>query len=180
MENLKCWGKRLLKYGLIGLALIIGIKIIAGNIAASKKPVQAAMVVTDSSRRYAAAHNWSKDNREFFSKEVTIPDGSQGWVSIAAPPYYRVETSRTFDIEYDLSDGRIVKEGPNLPRQELGNFPATFDVRATSKGGTLRILFHRNPIPEKKGEVTALSKKSRFVKTVHREEKDVPHSVQRM
>jgi len=104
---------------------------------------------TDAGRQYAAHHNWSKDERDFFVKEVVIPDGSNGWVSIAVPPYYRMETSRAFDVEYDFGRVETVKEGPELPRVEVGDFPSTFDVKAVGGGGVLKITLHKNPTGEK-------------------------------
>ena len=140
LERARKIGKFLFKWGLIGLMVIIGIKMIVPEEAVKDMAMSA-----DSGRQYAAHHNWSKDKRDFFVKEVAIPDGSKGWISIAVPPCYRMETSRTFDVEYDFGKAVTVKEGPDLPRVEAGPVPATFDVRAVSRGGVLKIWLHRNP-----------------------------------
>lgn len=140
VERFKKWGKWVF---FAGLALM-GIAMIA--------PKNAESDGVDSGRKYAAHYNWSKDQRDFFMKEVAIPDGRNGWVSIATPPGYRMETSRTFDVEYDFGGGATIKEGPSMPRVEAGPVSATFDVRATGSGGNLKIWLHRNPpvIVEKK------------------------------
>ena len=144
LERAKKVGKLLVKWGLIGLVAIIGIKMIVPENIVKEMPTRA-----DSGRQYAAHHNWSKDERDFFVKEVVIPDGSNGWVSIAVPPYYRMETSRAFDVEYDFGRVETVKEGPELPRVEVGDFPSTFDVKAVGGGGVLKITLHKNPTGEK-------------------------------
>lgn len=132
----KIWLIRIVKTVLVLLIIVKGLPWIIEN----------ADINTLSGRQYAAHYNWSKDQRDFFMKEIKIPDGSDGWVSIATPPYYRMETSRTFDVEYDFGKKETVKEGPNLPRIEIGDFPSTFDVKAVGKGGILKVWLHRNPI----------------------------------
>ena len=136
VEWWKKWGKRLFFGGLILLGIAIMVPESAVKVADSGM---------DSSRKYSAHYNWSKDRDDFIVKEVVIPEMDKGWVSIAVPPFYRMETSRTFDVEYDFGGKDTVKEGPDLPRVEAGPVPSTFDVRATGSGGVLKIWLHKNP-----------------------------------
>lgn len=158
---------RAIRYALIAVVIVWGWNTFTSGkkMSASKKPAKAttSVVRTDDTGKYVNHHNWSKDPRAFFSKEVVIPERSEGWVSIAVPPYGRIETSRTFDIEYDLGGKETVKEGPNLPRVEAP-IPATFGVRALGKGGTLRIVFHLDPKPEPK-KASVEKKQKSFVKS---------------
>ena len=75
-------GKLLVKWGLIGLVVIIGIKMI----------VPEEVMNIDSGRQYAAAYDFSKVTGQADSKEFVVPAGDKG-VLIALPADYRVTFS---------------------------------------------------------------------------------------
>ncbi|OGM93640.1 hypothetical protein A2532_00850 [Candidatus Wolfebacteria bacterium RIFOXYD2_FULL_48_11] len=80
-------GKILIKWGLIGLLVIIGIKMIVPENIVKEMPTR-----VDSGRQYAAAYDFSKVTGPVDSKEFVVPAGDKP-VLVALPANYRVTFS---------------------------------------------------------------------------------------
>lgn len=186
MESLKCWGKKLVKWGLIGLVLLIGIKMIAGKSSKGGEVKPATSIATTDS---AQAADLSQRREELISEEVNVPAG-QNWVTISFPCYkvekgimwYQTALSPTMEIELDFLDGQPHlknKPGEKLPVKAI---PAVIRVRATGNGGKVMITLNRQFLPDSpKPEVKKVSSsKKKKVRTSHKglADADMPHSPQ--
>lgn len=190
MENLKRWGKNLLKYGLIGLVVIIGIKMIIGKTSkgGEEKPVTAA-----TGKSFAEGLDLSQRREKMISVETIIPDRKDGkLVPISIPCYkvangtmwYQVAVSPTVKVEYDFLDGKPArKDGPGEVLA-VERFPPVFHVQAIGSGGKLTMTLTRQFLPDSSGDVKKETKKvsSKRVRMSRKDltNADVPHSVQIM
>ncbi|OGM92613.1 hypothetical protein A2333_01875 [Candidatus Wolfebacteria bacterium RIFOXYB2_FULL_49_7] len=87
LERARRVGKILIKWGLIGLVVIIGIKMFV-----PEEAVKGIATSADSSRQYAAAYDFSKITSPADSKEFVVPAGDKP-VLVALPADYRVTFS---------------------------------------------------------------------------------------
>ena len=198
MDKVKAFAKKLGIWAIIGLALVIGIKMIVpgkkdesskgGNYAPPTRaqevnfPMPKAEAAKQFPRKYRKVYNISRTTEPHFVLEVEIPAGEE-WVSVALPPWYRVVSSHDVWVEYDkgLPGRETIKEPPGQSPED-GNIPMAFDARGMGKAGKLIIRGYRQTPEPQAPKKEAKKVSSKKVRPAHkdRQDADVPHSVQIM
>lgn len=165
MENLKCWGRRLLKWGLIGLVLIIGIKMITPSgkkLTVNAKP---AVMITgmEADRNVTESYNFSDMTGEFVPIKINVPPKGQ-YASVKLRMGYDIYKVPHVPMVYDYGGVHsLVHDAPGK-KIDTGDVPSSFYVSGEDGGGVLEIRCYRFKKPTGTSTASTSSSKKRFVK----------------
>lgn len=174
-------GKRLLQFGLILLAIVIGLKMIGAS--PSKKGGGDSLPAGD-----PLAWDLSQRREPLISEVKELPPASERkWVTLSLPCYkvdngtmwYQVTASPNVEVEYDFLDGKpLRKDGPS-EMLAVKRWPPVIKIRAIGKGGKIELTLNRQFLPDGPAEKVKKEKKH-FVKEHVVQHEDPPASVQMM
>ncbi|KKT43145.1 MAG: hypothetical protein UW32_C0002G0006 [Candidatus Wolfebacteria bacterium GW2011_GWE2_44_13] len=135
MESL---GASLFKWGVAILIIVGGWNMLFGDEA---KPA-AGVAVTEATRQYAAAHDFSKVGDDFHKVSFTVPAGDK-WVSVALPADYHVAFTWNEAGGIDKGDGKGPRWFKKDEKVKLGTLGTAVDLTFPA-GDTVEVRFYRH------------------------------------